>query len=94
MARKIEQLKRNRRIRRIKQTVLFEFEGNNMTEENYFKHFQNRNNDYNVKFAYGHDTDPVGMIKSLINYMKKEDINMENGDKIYCVFDGDLNINK
>lgn len=94
MARKIEQLKRNRKIRKIKQTVLFEFEGNNMTEETYFKHFQNRNNDYNIKFAYGHDTDPVGMIKSLINYMEKEDINTKNGDKIYCVFDGDLNINK
>lgn len=94
MARRIEQIKRERKNRRTKETILFEFEGNNKTEELYFKHFQERNNPYNVKFAYGHDTNPVGMIKSLINYMKKEDINIENGDKIYCVFDADIDINK
>lgn len=94
MARRIEQIKRERKIRKTKENILLEFEGNNKTEELYFKHFQKRNNPYNIKFAYGHDTDPVGMIRSLISYMKKEDINIENGDKIYCVFDADIDINK
>ena len=94
MARRIEQIQRNRKNRRTKENILFEFEGKNKTEEIYFRNFQKRGNPYNIKFAYGHDTDPVGMIKSLISYMKKEDINTENADKIYCVFDADIDINK
>lgn len=94
MARKIVQIERNRRNRKTKENVLFEFEGNNKTEEIYFRNYQKRTNPYNIKFAYGHDTNPVGMVKSLINYMKDEDISEENGDKIYCVFDGDIDINK
>ena len=94
MARRIEQIKRNRKNRRTKENILFEFEGKNKTEEIYFRNFQQRGKPYNIKFAYGHDTDPVGMIKSLINYIKKEDINSENNDKIYCVFDADVDINK
>lgn len=82
MARRIEQIQRNRKNRRTKENILFEFEGNNKTEEIYFSNFQKRENPYNIKFAYGHDTDPVGMINSLISYMKKEDISITNGDKI------------
>lgn len=94
MARRIEQIQRNRKNRRTKENILFEFEGKNKTEEIYFRNFQKRSNPYNLKFAYGNDTDPVSMVKSLISYMKKEDINTENGDKIYCVFDADMDINK
>ena len=94
MARRIEQIKRNRRNRRTKENILFEFEGKNKTEEIYFKNFQKRGNPYIIKFAYGQDTDPVSMIKNLITYMEKEDISQENGDRIYCVFDADVDINK
>lgn len=94
MARRIEQIQRNRKNRKTKENILFEFEGNNKTEEIYFRNFQKRGNPYNIKFAYGHDTNPVGMVKSLISYMKKEDINIENDDKIYCVFDADIDHNK
>lgn len=94
MARRIEQIQRNRRIRKTKESILFEFEGKNKTEEIYFKNFQKRENLYNIKFAYVNNTDPVGMIKCLANYMKREDISKENGDKVYCVFDSDLDINK
>lgn len=94
MARRIEQIQRNRKNRRTKENILFEFEGDNKTEEIYFRNFQKRGNPYNIKFAYGHDTNPVGMVKSLISYMKKEDISTENDDKIYCVFDADIDINK
>ena len=94
MARRIEQIQRNRKNRKTKENILFEFEGNNKTEEMYFRNFQKRGNPYNIKFAYGHDTNPVGMVKSLISYMKKEDISIENDDKIYCVFDADIDHNK
>ncbi len=94
MARRIEQIQRNRKSKRTKENILFEFEGKNKTEEIYFRNFQKRDNPYNLKFAYGNDTDPVNMVKSLICYMKKEDINIENDDKIYCIFDTDIDINK
>ena len=94
MARRIEQIKRNRKNRKRKENILFEFEGKNKTEEIYFKNFQKRENPYIIKFAYGQDTDPVSMIKTLISYMEKEDISQENGDKIYCVFDADIDSNK
>jgi len=94
MARKIEQIKRKREIRKTKENILFEFEGKNKTEEIYFKNFQKRDNSYNIKFAYGNDTDPVGMVKSLIKYMEKENINTEYKDKIYCVFDADIDMSK
>lgn len=94
MARRIEQIQRNRKNRKTKESILFEFEGKNKTEEIYFRNFQKRDNPYNLKFAYGNDTDPVSMVKSLISYMKKEEINTANNDKIYCVFDADININK
>ena len=86
--------KRNRKNRKTKENILFEFEGKNKTEEIYFKNFQKRENPYIIKFAYGQDTDPVSMIKTLISYMEKEDISQENGDKIYCVFDADIDSNK
>ncbi len=94
MARRIEQIKRNRKNRKTKGNILFEFEGKNKTEEIYFRNFQSRSNPYNLKFAYGNDTDPVSMVKCLISYMKKEDISIENNDKIYCVIDADTDLNK
>lgn len=94
MARRIEQIQRNRQNRRTKENILFEFEGKNKTEETYFKNFQKRDNPFNIKFAYGHDTNPVGMVKSLIRYMKKEDINIKNNDRIYCLFDADIDVAK
>ena len=94
MARRIEQIQRNRKNRKTKESILFEFEGKNKTEEIYFRNFQKRDNPYNLKFAYGNDTDPVSMVKSLISYMKKEEINTANNDKIYCVFDADIDISK
>lgn len=94
MARRIEQIQRNRKSRRTKENILFEFEGRNKTEEIYFRNYQKRDNPYNLKFAYGNDTDPVSMVKSLISYIKKEDISVENDDKIYCVFDADIDVSK
>ena len=57
MARRIEQIQRNRKNRKTKESILFEFEGKNKTEEIYFRNFQKRDNPYNLKFAYGNDTD-------------------------------------
>ncbi len=46
MARRIEQIQRNRKNRKTKESILFEFEGKNKTEEIYFRNFQKRDNPY------------------------------------------------
>ena len=66
MARKIEQIKRKREIRKTKETILFEFEGKNKTEELYFKNFQKRDKPYNIKFAYGNDTIILTQVKNIL----------------------------
>jgi len=94
MGRKIEQRSRKREIQnKLKSVILFGFEGKNKTETIYFSKFQSGNNPFNIRYADGNNTDPVGMIKDVINTMKREDISIEKGDKIYCLIDADVNKN-
>ena len=97
MARIIEQKRRGKRRGnpdKTKNVILFGFEGENKTEKKYFQNFQGRNKSYNIDFAYGNDTDPVQIVNNLINYMKEKDISVKHGDKIYCVFDSDVDKSK
>lgn len=89
---RLDQRKRDTNKRKRKSVVVIACEGNNETETNYFSNFSSRS--CNIKFSTGHHTDPLGMVKDLINYMKKEDIKAEYGDKIYLLIDTDVNQNK
>ena len=89
---KLDQRKRNTNKRKRKSIVVIACEGNNETETNYFKNFSNRN--CIIKFSTGRHTDPLGMVNDLINYIKKEDIKTEYGDKMYLLMDTDVNQNK
>lgn len=85
---------RNKNNRREKNVILFGVEGKtNKTEKTYFNNFQNRNNPFNIQFASVTCTDPINIVKNTLRYMSINDISKENGDKIYCVFDGDYNEN-
>ncbi|MDE7313801.1 MAG: RloB family protein [Eubacterium sp.] len=62
-------------------------EGN--TERIYLQHFENRI--YNVKIIpveTGH-TDALGIVKFAKQYIGKKPLNLELGDRGYCVFDSD-----
>ena len=72
-----------------KKTILIAFEGKNATESLYFKNFNDRNKPYNIIMAKGNCTDPVNLVKSLIKQMKYQEIKVEDGNKVYCVFDTD-----
>lgn len=80
---------RTRRPHKQKRTILIATEGKNKTERLYFEHFNNRNNNYVLVFAKGNTTDPVNMVKALINEMKTREINTSLGDEVFCVFDTD-----
>ena len=47
----------------------------------------------NIRYANGNDTDPVGVVRNIINTMRAEGISIGNGDKVYCLIDADVNKN-
>lgn len=89
--RKINQRGRNRHNRKRKPFVIIGGEGNNQTEKIYFKNFHNR--ECIIKFAKGNSTDPKGIVQDVIKYMERE-IDREENDKVYAVFDTDVNQSK
>ena len=89
---KLEQRKRSQNKRRTNSVVVIACEGNNETETIYFRNYKSRK--CNIKFSTGRHTDPLGMVNDLINYIKKEDIKAEYGDKMYLLMDTDVNQNK
>ena len=64
----------------------------NSAEQVYFNNYKRR--DLRIKYATGNSTDIKGMLDDLIIYMKKEDINVSNNDKIYLIVDTDLKSSK
>ena len=91
---KLEQRKRDRKQRKTKSIFVMGCEGKNKTETNYFKNFSSRESNFIIKFSTGTHTDPVGMANDLVDYIEKEDIKEEYGDKIYLLIDTDINQNK
>ena len=89
---KLEQRKRNRNKRKTKSIIAIGCEGKNKTETLYFKNFISR--ECIIKFSTGIHTDPVGMANDLVDFIKKEDIKADYGDKMYLLIDTDVNENK
>lgn len=89
---RLEQRKRNSNQRKIRSIIAIECEGKNKTETIYLKNFSSR--ECIIKFSTGRHTDPVGMANDLIEFIRKEDIKKEYGDKMYLLIDTDINQNK
>lgn len=95
MGRKIEQISRNRKNKgNPKSIILLGLEGKNKTEKLYFQNFISRNNPFNIAISPGNDTDPLNIYENLKEHMIENDINSKNGDKIFCIFDSDVNNKK
>lgn len=90
---KLKQRGRNRKQRERKSFIVIKCEGDNETEQIYFKNFRTRDSII-IKFSDGNSTDPVGMANELVSFIGDEDISSENGDKIYLLIDTDVNANK
>ncbi len=89
---RLEQRKRNHNQRKVKSIVAIGCEGKNKTETIYLKNFSSR--ECIIRFSTGKHTDPIGMANDLVEFIKKEDIKAEYGDKIYLLIDTDVNQNK
>lgn len=83
---------RVRKERKTNPLILIKYEGKKSAEQIYFNNFKRR--DLRIKYATGNSTDIKGMLDDLIIYMNKEDINVENKDKIYLIVDTDLKDSK
>ena len=82
---------RNHQNRTRRPIIAIGCEGNNKTEEIYFKNFNNR--DCIIKFSTGNSTDPVGIVKNLVRFINNE-IGREENDRYFAVIDTDVNKNK
>lgn len=100
LRRNIGELSRDKRPKRkIKPTVLIISEGKD-TEVNYFKEFNLKYVNVDVKIAdknstgknKSRKTDPSNLVEKAIEYIQtKYDINEEDGDRVWCLIDVDLN---
>ena len=81
-ARRFESKKRNSELRKQKPIILIVAEGENVTETQYFRSFQRRNADKNIRIILAkHVTDPEGMLKALQNKWKEMSLDSRKGDK-------------
>lgn len=72
---------------------LMQVEGNNKTEKNYLKAI-GKDKKIRIVFTKGNYTDPINMANNLLKEIEKEDLRKKNGDKAYCIFDTDVELNK
>ena len=63
----------------------------NKTEKTYFQEFNKHLKNCNIVFSNGNNTDPVKIVNDAINTAESKDIESENGDLLYAVFDTDFN---
>lgn len=89
---RLDRRKRNKADRKRKTFVVIGCEGKNKTETIYIKNFSSRN--CIIKFSTGTHTDPIGMAKDLVKFIKNEEISAKYGDKVYLLLDTDVNEDK
>ena len=90
--RRFEQRRRNTEQRKRNPFVIIGCEGKNKTEKLYFNNFNSRQ--CIIKFSKGNSTDPKGIVEDLIHFIKNNQIDLEENDKLYAVFDTDVGQNK
>ena len=80
--------------RKTKKKILIAVEGNNKTEKLYFNNFEKAKSSFNITYARGNNTDPLKLVKMLIKEIENLNLDLENGDASFCVFDVDMDYNK
>lgn len=90
MVRRATKKDRKRYTRERKEIILIATEGKNKTERNYFREFNRSIKGCAIVFSDGNNTDPVNIVNDALNSADKRDIEPQNGDSIYAVFDTDF----
>lgn len=90
MVKRASKGKRNRNTKREKNVIAIAVEGKNKTEKTYFSEFNRRNSAYRVNFVPGNYTDTLGLVVSASEYAMKNNLNYDNGDRVFAVCDVDF----
>ena len=85
---------RVRKVRKQKSKVLIAAEGKNKTEKTYFSNFEDGKKSYNITYARGNNTDPLKLVKMLIEEIDELKLDLQDDDVAYCIFDTDVDPNK
>lgn len=81
---------KNRRtnVKEPKQTLVIVCEGQK-TEPTYFENYRERNSGLIIFIPNSTVTDPENLTKLAKNQIRKYDLDISNGDQVWCVFDAD-----
>lgn len=91
---RIRQKERGKKTKRIAKTILLIFEGKNKTEKLYFNNFKTRNSGVILMFPSTKDTDSLSLVEFAVQCLKEFDINIKEGDRVWCIYDTDINPQK
>lgn len=100
LKRRAEKSRESRKKRKTNKLILIICEGKD-TETDYFENFNSKYTKVQVKIAdksskgknRGKVTDPENLVKKAVKFKKEYDIEEKNGDRVWCVFDIDINYN-
>lgn len=95
-----EKSRESRKKRKTNKLILIICEGKD-TETEYFENFNSKYTKVQVKIAdksskgknKGKATDPENLVKKAVQFKKDYEIEEKNGDRVWCVFDIDINYN-
>jgi hypothetical protein len=85
--------KRKTNIRKEETTFLIVCEGQK-TERIYFNRYRERNSGLLIFTPNSSVTDPENLVSFALSQINKYDIDFDNGDQVWCVFDADQNTNE
>lgn len=87
--------KRGQRRRKLKPVILIVTEGS-QTEPKYFEHYRSRQTNIDIRVVGSHtkggETDYLALIRKAVEYQSKNQLSVSNGDAVWVVADGDVNI--
>jgi len=63
------------------------------TEKIYFNNYRKRKCNLIIRIPNNMKTDPLNLVKFAKSQIRRFDLDLENGDKIWCIFDADKNTN-
>lgn len=76
--------------RKRKPSIFIVCEGRNKTERTYFNHFKERTAPYNLHIVDCESTDISSMAKKAYSIFMDNQLDLEIGDRVYCLVDLDL----
>ena len=91
---KIKPTAKNRPYKQRKKIILIGAEGKNRTEQLYFRELSRTQDMYHVVFSKGNETDPMNIVRKTAGTASKEDLQYDDGDIAFAVFDLDNNHSK